>query len=212
MNLKAHLKKKLRPKKHTSFFFLITKSCSINLFNKELRIHTYTKTIIVDVIKIELDVLMTENLLENSPIHLLHRVNQCVSDIFIEKMHGENLTPRQFAVLHAVSKKQGLNQTSLVKETGIDRSTLADIIQRMLKKDLLTRKRKEHDARAYSVYLTETGKKLLEDVTPNVQIADEVIVGIIPEDERSAFFSTLHKIIDAFEKSKQKNGESKNQP
>ena len=80
--------------------------------------------------------------LQRSPIHLLHRAGQCAGDIFhAEMLHGE-LTPRQFAVLYTVANNQGLSQTGLVERTGIDRSTLADIVRRMQKKGLLQRRRK----------------------------------------------------------------------
>jgi DNA-binding MarR family transcriptional regulator len=89
--------------------------------------------------------------LERSPIHLLHRAGQCAGDIFQSEMSDGNLTPRQYAVLYTVSQNEGLSQTNLVERTGIDRSTLADIIRRMLKKGLLQRRRTKEDARAYAV-------------------------------------------------------------
>ena len=51
----------------------------------------------------------------------------------------DGLTQRQFAVLEAVSQKSGLTQTDLVRATGIDRSTLADLVSRMTTKGLLAR-------------------------------------------------------------------------
>ncbi len=138
---------------------------------------------------------MAQQPLDNSIIHLLHRANQSVSDIFSDQMRGETLTPRQFAVLTAISNNEGLNQTSLVKETGIDRSTLADIIQRMLKKDLISRKRTERDGRAYSVFLTPLGQQLLYESAPNVKNADERILSAVPEENRQEFLDSLHKII-----------------
>ena len=151
---------------------------------------------------------MPEKILEKSALHLLHRTNQSVSDIFIEQMQGENLTPRQYAVLAAVAENQGLNQTSLVKLTGIDRSTLADIVQRMLKKELLTRKRTEKDGRAYSVYLSELGKKCLDETTPNVEMVDNKILELLPEDERTIFLKSLQKIIEGSEKLKEVKGQT----
>ncbi len=139
---------------------------------------------------------MPQELLDNSVIHLLHRANQSVSDIFSEQMRGETLTPRQFAVLSAISENEGLNQTHLVKETGIDRSTLADIIQRMLKKGLITRKRTERDGRAYSVFLTEMGQQILDESIPNVKNADQRILNAVPEHNREQFLNSLQSIIE----------------
>ena len=76
-----------------------------------------------------------------------------------------DLTPRQFAVLVTVSQNEGLSQTHLVERTGIDRSTLADIVRRMLKKGLLQRRRTKEDARAYAVKLTEEGWRVLRSAS-----------------------------------------------
>ncbi len=104
--------------------------------------------------------------LERSPIHLLHRAGQCASDIFQGEMGHGDLTPRQYAVLVAVSQNEGVSQTHLVEKTGVDRSTLADIVRRMLKKGLLQRRRTKDDARAYAVKLTEEGWKVLKAADP----------------------------------------------
>ena len=95
--------------------------------------------------------------LERSPIHLLHRAGQCAGDIFHGEMGDGDLTPRQYAVLVTVAQNEGVSQTRLVEKTGIDRSTLADIVRRMLKKGLLQRRRTKEDARAYAVKLTDEG-------------------------------------------------------
>src|SRR5688572_708168 len=69
--------------------------------------------------------------LGRSPIHLLHRAGQCAEDIFRAEMGDRDLTPRQLAVLTATSEDEGLSQTGLVERTGIDRSTLADMVRRL---------------------------------------------------------------------------------
>ena len=77
--------------------------------------------------------------LDRSIIHLLHRAGQCAGDIFAGEVSGGDLTPRQYAVLLVISKNDGISQTGLVNETGIDRSTLADIMRRMQKKGMVKR-------------------------------------------------------------------------
>ena len=82
-------------------------------------------------------------------------------NVFQAELGGDDLTPRQYAVLVTVSQNEGLSQTQLVEQTGIDRSTLADIVRRMLKKGLLQRRRTKDDARAYAVKLTDEGGRIL---------------------------------------------------
>lgn len=134
--------------------------------------------------------------LGNSAIHLLHRASQCAGDVYQSEMTGEDLTPRQFTILVAVSQNEGLSQTQLVDKTGIDRSTLADIVRRMLKKGLLQRRRTKDDARAYSVKLTEEGIRLLQHALPLVDRVDARLLSVLPVERRESFISDLNLIIE----------------
>lgn len=135
--------------------------------------------------------------LDRSPIHLLHRVGQCASDIFQSELGAEDLTPRQYAVLVAVSQNEGLSQTQLVEKTGVDRSTLADIVRRMLKKGLLQRRRTKGDARAYAVKLTDEGRRVLKLADPLAKRVDEKILSVLPTQQRERFLQDLNAIVDA---------------
>ena len=138
--------------------------------------------------------------LEQSPIHLLHRAGQCAGDVFQSEMRTEDLTPRQYAVLVAVAENEGLSQTNLVEMTGIDRSTLADIIRRMLKKGLVQRRRTKEDARAYAVKLTEEGRRILRSAEPMARRVDDRILQALPAAQRERFLSDLNTIVDALGK------------
>jgi DNA-binding MarR family transcriptional regulator len=107
------------------------------------------------------------------------------------------LTPRQFAVLLTVSQNEGLSQTDLVDRTGIDRSTLADIIRRMLKKGLLQRKRTKEDARAYAVRLTEEGRRMLKSAEPMARRVDSRILSALSATRADKFMEDLNTIVRA---------------
>lgn len=130
-----------------------------------------------------------------SPIHLLHRAGQCAADIFAAEMAELDLTPRQFAVLLTVSQREGLSQTDLVELTGIDRSTLADIVRRMLKKGLLQRRRTREDARAYAVRLTDEGLRVLSAARPRVEAVDARIVGTLSPEQQTTLVEDLQTIV-----------------
>ena len=142
----------------------------------------------------------TSDRLQRSPIHLLHRAGQCAGDIFhAETMHGE-LTPRQFAVLYTVANNEGLSQTGLVERTGIDRSTLADIVRRMQRKGLLQRRRTKEDARAYAVKLTEEGRRLLRAADPAAKRVDQRILEALSGRQREQFMNELQSIVDTLQR------------
>src|SRR5271154_2450692 len=104
--------------------------------------------------------------LERSPSHLLHRALQLALDIYAEETGPDAVTQRQYAVLAAVAAHEGLTQTDLVRSTGIDRSTLADLVARMIGKNLLARQRSASDARANTVSLTAEGRSALDEAAP----------------------------------------------
>lgn len=137
------------------------------------------------------------NRLERSPLHLLHRAGQCAAEVFQTELGSGDVTPRQFAVLVTVSQNEGLSQTHLVERTGIDRSTLADIVRRMLKKGLLQRRRTREDARAYAVKLTEEGWRVLKSVDPLARKVDERILASLPAGQRERLLQDLNAIVAA---------------
>jgi DNA-binding MarR family transcriptional regulator len=110
------------------------------------------------------------------------------------------LTPRQLAVLMTVAQNEGLSQTGLVDRTGIDRSTLADIVRRMQRKGILQRRRTREDARAYAVKLTDEGRRVLRIAEPVGKKVDERILEALPARHRDQFVDDLLTIVDALQR------------
>ncbi len=141
-----------------------------------------------------------KTVLEDSPSHLLHRVLQIALDIYNAEAGENALTQRQYALLQALDgAPDGLTQTELVHATGIDRSTLADLVARMLSKKLLARERSTTDARANLVRLDTAGKTALDEMQPRVLAADEKILSLLSAPKRDSFVKLLRKIAHARE-------------
>jgi DNA-binding MarR family transcriptional regulator len=135
--------------------------------------------------------------LNRSATHLLHRAGQRAADIFSEESRAGGLTPRQFAVLVAVAEQEGLTQTELVEQTGIDRSTLADIVARLLSRSLIQRRRAKDDGRAYAIKLSAQGAKALRDAQPGAAAADMRLLANLPPAKRQDFLESLNMIVEA---------------
>ena len=136
--------------------------------------------------------------LDRSPSHLLHRALQRALDIYAEEFGEGAITQRQFAVLAAAQERDGATQADLVRITGIDRSTLADMAQRMIAKDLLERERSPVDARANAVRLTELGRTTLEAARPKVAAADVRLLKMLSGGgRRDAFVNLLRDLAKA---------------
>ncbi len=138
--------------------------------------------------------------LRKSPGHLLRRAQQYAHDLYSKEVGSKGPTPRQFEVLHTVSQNEGLSQTDLVRATGIDRSTLADMIARMINKGLLSRSRTKEDARANAVSITAAGRRMLQGAMNSVNKAESAALSVLPKTQQAAFMKALGAYADALDK------------
>jgi DNA-binding MarR family transcriptional regulator len=137
--------------------------------------------------------------LDGSLLHLLHRVRQCASELFQSEMTGLNLTARQYVVLVAAAHKDGSSQQDIIDRTSIDRSTVSQVMQTMLRKGLLKRRRTREDARAYAITLTPYGRDVLKACEPIVGRIDEALVAALPTVRATAFVESLRAIVGALD-------------
>lgn len=128
-----------------------------------------------------------------STSHLLHRAEQLAADRFAQLV-GDAVTLRQFAVLAAVAEAPGVSQIDLVRATGIDRSTLADMMTRMEKRGLIARATSEADGRARSVTLSPLGLSTFHASIAHARAADAAILDMLPRTKAKSFQNTLMKL------------------
>jgi DNA-binding MarR family transcriptional regulator len=129
--------------------------------------------------------------LRNVPGHLIRRSQQRAVDLFVDEVGEDGPNPRQFAVLVNVFLSPGLSQTALVEASAIDRSTLTEVLRRMIDKGMITKTRTKEDQRANALYITDVGTRLLENAVEATQRAQQRILTPLPETERAAAMKIL---------------------
>ena len=132
---------------------------------------------------------------DRSIIHLLHRASQRASEIFALETRDFDLTARQYAVLTTVAQHEGLSQTDLVRITGIDRSTLADVVQRLLKRGIIKRERTTQDGRTYAVSLSAQGRELLDAIKPHARKADRIVLACLGDEDGKQAAQILARLL-----------------
>lgn len=147
--------------------------------------------------------------LAGSPSHLLHRALQRALGIYAEEMGDDALTQRQYALLSGVAALDQPSQTDLVGLTGIDRSTLAELVSRLIDKGLLARTRSDADGRAKTVSLTEAGHAVLAAAEPRVRAADKRILSLLAKPKREPFLKLITRLVEAPEPAKKRKGKKK---
>ena len=133
--------------------------------------------------------------LSQSPSHLLRRCVQYANDLFSREQGASDLTKQQFTVLSAVEQNEGMSQTDLVSITGIDRSTLAEMIRRMIEKGLLDRERTQADQRANAVRIAAGGKKALRGARAASERVERALLSALASGERQKFVRMLTTLV-----------------
>ena len=134
-----------------------------------------------------------------APGHLLRRAHQVSVDYFVAEVGANGLTPQQFALLLMVAQHPGASQSALVRLTGIDRSTLAEMTRRLVARRLLARRRNASDGRANTLSITASGRRLVAATMPAVARAQAQVLALLPRTRRAAFIKDLRTLIEAGE-------------
>lgn len=129
--------------------------------------------------------------LSRSLSHLLKRAVQYSIHLYMNEAGKSGLTHRQFTVLMAADAHDGRSQTELVQMTGIDRSTLADLVARLMAQGYLQRKRSKEDARTNSIRLTPIGKKMLKQAQAGAEEVDRQMLATLPAADRKTLTESL---------------------
>ena len=123
--------------------------------------------------------------------HLLKRAVQYSVHLYMGEVGKSGLTHRQFTVLLAVDNNDGKSQTELVKITGIDRSTLADLVARLIAQGYLQRRRTKEDARTNAIRLTPIGKKTLKAAQSGADEIDKQMLAQFGSADRRTIMECL---------------------
>lgn len=128
--------------------------------------------------------------------HLLRRAQQMHAGLWNEQ-GPTDLTSPQFAVLQDLGKHPWSSQIELGERIGIDRSTLAEMVGRMVERDLLDRKQDPADGRRKVLAVTTSGSALLLAGSPSVIAVNEQLVAELTKSEHRELMRLLTKVLSS---------------
>jgi DNA-binding MarR family transcriptional regulator len=140
---------------------------------------------------------MVEFELKDAPGHLLRRAQQLHAAVFADTVSEADLTTPQFAVLTALRNGPEIDQVRLSQKLAIDRSTIADVANRLEERGLIKRKRDTKDARRNLLSLTAAGRALHDRTVPEVVQVGHKLIEPLSERDRKTLMRLLSKIIAA---------------
>jgi DNA-binding MarR family transcriptional regulator len=131
------------------------------------------------------------------PGYLVRRLHQIHCALFLEECKAWRLTPVQYGLLTALSFRGELDQGSLAEELGLDRTTAAEVLARLEKRALVTRKPNPRDRRARLAKITRKGRATTAAMFSGMQRAQDRMCAPLSQKERDVFMATLVRLIEA---------------
>lgn len=137
---------------------------------------------------------MKNFILKESSGHLFHLISLNLrKKLEKEIVHLGLTSSHQFGVLLLLSKNS-MSQKEISDMSLADEPTASRMLNRMIKNNLITKKRSKDDKRKQVVYLTDKGKELLDKVLPIVQKINQEIKDLLLDEEYNQLLRILNKI------------------
>ncbi len=134
---------------------------------------------------------------------LLNRALDAVMPTYRELFTRYNLTEQQWRVLRVIWTSKNVTSANLSERTLLSPPSLVSIIDRLEKKNLVSRVRSVDDRRRIYVVATAEGRILQAEVTPQVLAIQTRIRNCVSDKEWLAMEKTLQKITEGMQSPEQ---------
>jgi DNA-binding MarR family transcriptional regulator len=137
-----------------------------------------------------------EVVLYNKPGHLIRRLQQIATTVFLEETAEFDTTPVQYGALAAIRAHPGIDQLRVAQAIGFDRNTISGVVERLETKGLISRETGT-DRRTKLLYLTAQGESLLDQMYVGTERAQDRMLTGLTKAEKQAFIQMLIRVVDA---------------
>ncbi|MGY9013702.1 MAG: MarR family winged helix-turn-helix transcriptional regulator [Rhodospirillales bacterium] len=131
----------------------------------------------------------------NRPGYLIRRLHQIHVAMFLNECKEYNVTPVQFGVLTVLNQKDTSDLTTIARQIGVDRITVADVVRRLEGRGLISRPANTKDKRTKLARITAQGKTFVESVQPAMIQAQRRFIEPLEDDEERVLNKLLTKLI-----------------
>lgn len=134
--------------------------------------------------------------LRDHPGHLIRRLQQAHKVLWYDTVEAD-LTSSQFAVLNVLQQYPHIDQKTLGDRVGMDRSTIAGIVTRLVRNGLVVKLRDFEDHRRNVLRLSPRGRELLSDTLPAAAKVSEQLIAELDERDRQELLRILNILVRA---------------
>ncbi|HXP75689.1 MAG TPA: MarR family transcriptional regulator [Stellaceae bacterium] len=132
------------------------------------------------------------------PGFMIRRAHQIAVAIFLEEARESRITTTQYGVLVILRRRPGIDQNTLGRLLGLDRSTAGLVVRKLAERELIARAMGAGDLRRRELRLTPAGVALLGRVSKDARRAQQRLLSPLPARERARFLDLLSRLTEAF--------------
>lgn len=105
-----------------------------------------------------------------------------------------DITPGQSGLLMLIRDNSGVSQSALARAVGVERATLGQSVDVLVKRKLVFRARNDSDQRANAVRLTDAGQEYVDRLIPAIRAHEAEFASNLSKQD----FGHLHKLLAQF--------------
>lgn len=132
---------------------------------------------------------------EHAPGHLIRRAHQLAVALFMEETAAFDVTPVQFAIVHALMDTPGVDQVTLAARVAFDAATSGSVIGRLEARGWVRREVDAQDKRRKLLWLTPEGAKAAVQMKRAVASVQARILAPLQDAEQGALVALLGKLV-----------------
>jgi len=132
------------------------------------------------------------------PGFMIRRAHQIAVSLFVEETGELGITTTQYGILVVLKERPGIDQISVAKLLGLDRSTTGMVVNKLEQAGLVRRNVAAPDRRRRSLHLTRAGEKMLARLAAPAERARARVLAPLEPRERTLFLEMLEKLTGSF--------------
>jgi len=129
---------------------------------------------------------------------MIRRAHQISVSLFLEETGALGITNRQYGIMLVLKAEPGIDQITVAKLLGLDRSTTGMVLTKLEDAGLVGRVIGKNDRRKRSLKLTPAGERMLKRLAEPARRAQERVLSAFSPRERETFLGLLDKFARTF--------------
>ncbi len=130
------------------------------------------------------------------PGFLVRRANQIAVSSFMEDLGEFGLTPTQMSSLAVISESPRIDQITLARRIGVDRTTISMVVNGLVEHGFINREQSRQDARKKEIDLTRAGRACTMLARDTALKNSNTLLSVFSPQETDRLTYFLRRIID----------------